>query len=380
MTCFASKILCIVLVLSLQFHGGPPSFPPNQGPFPAKLQHHHPKQDHAFAARSSPGPHHREPMHPPGAIGSGIPSTHKSHSLPNAHTPPPYPYLLNRPEMWMHSLPPNMGQGRQSGSFGYPLPRPPAFHPPPFPAAGQPIGFNQLGPPHQVSNQKPVGNQRPVRLGPVHDDTMVRGGGQWGGKRRSVPGYGSLPRPVVPVWGQPPGPSGPQLMTEQPLPQSGDSSSFLSGNGSLSVGDPWSSSWSNNISSSAPAPRQAPPTSSLPPMSFSQPSSSSSNVVASSTTPESWLSSSGEGDDGGDLGQLLKSLDISDEHARGLKVWSGVNCLCVCSHCPGWLVCLFAHSSYSVLIMLTSYCDLTLSACIFLSGWCANITLSRLKT
>ncbi len=225
----------------------------------------------------------------------------------------------------MHSLPVNMGQNRQPSTFGFPPPRPPPpFHPPPFPSPGQPVGFNPLGPPHPSSNQKPIGNHRPVRLGSGHDETLHHqgggggGGGQWGSKRWSVPGYGSVARPVVPIWGQPPGPGG-QLMTEQPLPQSGDGSSFFSGNGSLSMGDPWSSSWSSHASSNVPAPHQTPPTSSLSSMSFSQSNASSSDVVTSSTTSDSWLSSSGEGE-GESLGQLLKSLDISDEHARGLKV------------------------------------------------------------
>lgn len=345
------------------------------------MQHHHPKQDHTFAARSSPGPHHREPMHPPGAIGSGIPSAHKSHSLPNPHTPPPYPYLLNRPEMWMHSLPANMGQGRQPNTFGFPPPRPPpAFHPPPpFTSPGQPIGFSPIGPPHPGANQKPIGNHRPVRLGSVHDETMIHqggggGGGQWGGKRWSVPGYGSMPRPVVPIWGQPPVPSGP-MMPEQAPPQSGDASSFLSGN--LSVGDPWSSSWSSQTSSTVPAPRQAPPTSSLPPMSFSQVSSSSSNVVTSSTTSESWLSSSGEGD-GGDLGQLLKSLDISDEHARGLKVCCACTCACVCM-CVQWLcaaivqavflLCLFAHFGFNDCVGYANFLLWLEPVCLHIFEW-----------
>ncbi len=304
-------------LMVLQFHGPPPFQHPPQGPFPHKLHHHHPKPDHSFSPRSSPGPHHRDVVHSQGvygAIGGSVPSTHvtKSHSLPNPHTPPPYPHLFNRAEMWMHSQPVAMGQNRQPNTYGFPPPRPPPhFHPQPFPSPGHPMGFNPSHP-----GPKQLGNHRPVRHSFNHDENQG-GGHHWGGKRWSVPGYSSFPRPAVPIWGQPPPGHGP-LMSEQ----HGDNA-FLSGNGSLSVGDPWSSSWSNlSTISTAPTPRQAPTTSSQPSMHY--PASSSSKVIGSAPT-ESWLSSSADSDGsepcvGGDLGQLLKSLDISDEHVRALKV------------------------------------------------------------
>ena len=312
-------------VLSPQLQG-PAAFQPSQMSYPPKTHQH--SRPELFSPHSSTGPPYQEgPIHPHGAygaIGSSVPSTvshhvTKSHSLPNPHTPPPYPHMFSRPDMWTHSQQAAIGQNRQPNAMGFPPPRPGNFHPQPFPPSGQPLSFNpgpplspqqlrEMGPKH-----KPVGNHRQGRHGSNQEEQFTF---QVGGRQRwSISNFSAIPRPAVPlnpVWGQP---SSQGVLVSD---QSGDSGQFLSSGGSLTMNNPWGTSWSNP--SNTPV---TPPSSSLPTMSLHFPASSASNVTGS-TPAESWLSSSGETEDSeecaGDLGQLLKSLDISDEHVHALKV------------------------------------------------------------
>ena len=353
--------MCPLSYLVQHFHssGNAPPFQSTQGPFIPRPPHsfYNKTTDigSPYVPMTSPGTPHGEnhstsvPHGVYGPVGSNMPMSHsaKSHSLPNPHTPPPHSHLQNAGDVWMQPFAGPVGSHNRQGqpsSMNFP-PRPPNFPPqgPPFHPS---FGFGpgpSLNTPHMIQREmgqkpNPVGTHRAGRHGSSFDDqshmsahvTTHWGGGQ---KRWSVPGFTSTPRPAVPlhpVWSQQPPPGrGASFIPDQPLTDDGNRSQFLTGNGSLSLNDPWGPPpWSSLSLPKLPVSvRQTPPTSSLPPMSISFTPTSSTSKGSVPTSSDTWLTTSEVGGalvdrptGGGDLQQLLKSLDINDEHAHALKV------------------------------------------------------------
>lgn len=360
-----------------QFHravNGPP-FQPPQGPFIPRPPHSYGTAYIPVSSPSTPhGDNHSTTVQHGiyGPIGSNMPHVSKP------HTPPPNAHLG---DMWIQHVSAPIGSHSHHNTVNFP-PRPPPSLTPQGQSFYSSIGYNP-GPPQLMipsdtgHSPKPVGSQVGSRGGGRHwagHEEQSPYLHHWEGnhKRWSVPGFNSSHHPVIPLhpaWGQQPAPGramnpGVTFSPDQPFNEEGGRSQLLTGSSSLTLNDAWGPPWSSLPATKPPAPsrqtppNRTPPTSSLPPVSLSfstKPASSVSKGEGSSSS-EAWLSRSLEsiaaptgqpagggdqstrgGDQSGsggnqstkecdqstrseDLQRLLKSLDISNEHAHALKV------------------------------------------------------------